>query len=133
MSGKPYLIVTNGPTGSGKTKLIDETLKELNIVDRKYVKVLIDDIIEGHPVYKALIKKIINNVREKCNDEEECITSKYVKPDEALLKQFDEAYFSTRKNSRPCNSEYVENNYNCDELNDKYLTDAIAKKRKHSL
>jgi hypothetical protein len=128
MSGKPYLIVTNGPTGSGKTKLIDETINELNIVDRKYVKVLIDDIIEGHPVYKALVKKIINNVQKKCKRKEECITSKYVKPDEALLKQFDEAYFSTRKNYRPCNNEFTENNYNCDELNDRYLTDAITKK-----
>lgn len=128
MSGKPYLIVTNGPTGSGKTKLIDETLNQLNIVDRKYVKVLIDDIIESHPVYKALVKKIINNVQKKCKNKKECVTDKYVKPNDTLLKKFDDAYFSTRKNSRPCNSEYLENNYNCDELNDRYLTDAIEKK-----
>lgn len=89
---------------------------------------MIDDIIEAHPNYKALVKKIIKTVKKGCKNRIECITSKYIKPDDKLLQLFDDAYFSTRKNYRPCNSEYIENNYNCDELNDRYLTDAIRKK-----
>ena len=56
---KPYIIITLGPTGSGKTKLIKETISYLG-VKNNYVKILIDDLIENNNKYKEKIKGYMN-------------------------------------------------------------------------
>lgn len=103
---QPYIIVTLGPTGSGKTSLISETISYLNL-EPDYVKILIDDLVENNRVYKQEVLSIIKGVLSKCKEEgkycknaecDECDTSYYyLNPTDELLEKFSEAYFSTRR------------------------------------
>ena len=95
---KAYLIITTGMTGSGKTSLIEKTIEYLNIKGEKYVKILIDDIIENNDKYKQKIIKILAKIKESCKDEVDCIEKKYKEPTKEMYKDFGDAYFTTRKN-----------------------------------
>ena len=66
---KKYFIITAGPTGSGKTKLVEKTLEKLNINPKtEYTKFLIDDLIENDDDYKRLVKEIIKDVEVQCHE-----------------------------------------------------------------
>ena len=64
----PYLVITCGNTGSGKTRLMEETLKFLGISNEPYVKILIDDIVENNLIYKREVKKIISKIERYCRE-----------------------------------------------------------------
>jgi|688.fasta_scaffold01464_35 hypothetical protein len=119
---KPYIIITLGPTGSGKTKLIKETISYLGL-KKNYVKILIDDLIENNNKYKEKILSIMNDILDKCEKEakiknNKCdIISYYINPTEELLKVFEAAYFSVR------------NEENLNIKNDNILKRAIKNKR----
>lgn len=91
----PYIIITNGPTGSGKSSLIDKVRRRYKLEDR-YTKILIDDIIEFNTFYKNEIDIII---REMCDDslvlckrlEEELLN-----PNPIFLKRFNKLYKKIR-------------------------------------
>jgi hypothetical protein len=117
---KPYLIVTAGPTGSGKSKVIDKTIEKMNF-DRTHEKILIDDLVEKSEMYKTAVTEILKNVKEDCVANkppcsEEIELEYYKNPSEDLLKQFSNAYFSARESG--CTG-------NCNVMNDKLLKDAI--------
>lgn len=123
---RPYIIITVGATGSGKTALIEKTIQHLNIQDQNYVKILVDDLVENDSKYKEKVLQIIEGVSERCerynNTEkyEECIESereKFINPSKILLDQFADAYYDVR-NQKCClqNAEF-----NCNELNDENL------------
>lgn len=118
----PYLIITGGITGSGKTGLITETMRYLGIGNETHKKILIDDIVENNAEYKKKIKSIIKNVRDTCEEKKSCIENSYTNPTDDLYKSFADAYFSIRK-QKNCNE--VNPNWNCDELNDQKLTCAV--------
>ena len=132
----PYLIVTCGNTGSGKTGLMIETLRFLGIQNEPYVKILIDDIVENNAEYKREIKKIIHKVSILCREERrECLDEDcfycneswyYNNPTESLYKDFKDAYFGvrTKKNCNGINPEWT-----CDELNNHYLKTAINQRK----
>jgi hypothetical protein len=130
---KPYLIITLGPTGSGKTNLVYETIKYLDL-DPNFKKFIVDDLVENNQGYKEQVLSIIKNVEEKCKQEkkhcsdvdcEHCDTQPYyLNPDRNLLKQFNDAYFGI-KNSNNCIPSMP---YNCNEINDMLLADAISKR-----
>lgn len=128
---KPYLIVTLGPPGSGKSSvLINQTINYLGL-NRNYVKIIIDDLIENNPRYKKKILSIIDNVFKECQNEGKfcqdikctnCDTSSYYQnPTNKLLDKFKTAYFSTRKNTN-C---VIGSTLNCDDQNDLILKNAI--------
>jgi hypothetical protein len=95
-----YFIITAGPTGSGKTKLVDETLKVLGIQGHPVKKYLIDDYVEGNSGYKERIKKIIKEVENECkekgNSVNECVKQAYDNPTSELFEKFKLAYFEAR-------------------------------------
>ena len=118
---RPYLIVTNGPTGSGKSGLVNKVIDHYGL-STTYTKILIDDLVENNEHYKSEIDRILN---EHHCDSTEC-TKLYQRVDAVdadLLQKFGEAYFSTRK------GEYCDGNTRtCDEYNDQLLEEAIEGK-----
>lgn len=113
------MIVTCGPTGSGKTTLASETAKLLNIND--YVVLLVDDIIENNPEYKKKIEKILEESFPGKNCVQEgCLNN----PPPEVYAKFADAYFSTRKTpNKGCDD------MKCDDYFDKKLQNAIAAKK----
>ena len=123
-SGDYYFIITAGPTGTGKSSLVDKTLEYLGISasnkDKKYV--LIDDIVTRHQKYKDGIDSIIGEVYSECKEDETCEDNKYDTAE--FISRFKNNYDNTRYGITPCNNETKKN---CDTYNDellaKYLRD----------
>lgn len=124
----PYIIVTLGPTGSGKTGLINKTISHLKL-NSNYQKILIDDLIENNDIYKQNVLEIIKNVEKECMDN--CKTTKcncdnfYTNPTSDLLEKFNKAYYLTR-NSPNCVKGYP---LDCNSLNDNKLQTAISERK----
>lgn len=86
----PLLIITAGPTGSGKSRmpqLVYNILYGTNSRSTKFDEFYIDDYIANSPEYKRAISGII----EKYD-----ITNRTTY-DDALYKELDDAYFSVRE------------------------------------
>jgi polyhydroxyalkanoate synthesis regulator phasin len=130
----PYIIITLGATGSGKSTLINETISYLKL-EENYVKILVDDLVENNKLFKEKISSIILDILEQCKkerrfclDEEckECNTSNYYEePSEELLKKFNDAYFTVRKTPNCVNDSIL----NCDKYNDEKLRKAIEERK----
>ena len=126
----PYIIVTLGPTGSGKSSMINNVINYLKL-DKSYKKFLVDDLVENNDNYKQTVHVITENVMRQCIDEkkycvdDECIkcdTSKYyINPSMKLLEDFDKAYNDVRKGPN-CVKDYP---LNCNDYNDMKLQEAI--------
>jgi len=125
-----YIIVVLGPTGAGKTTLAKETIRMLDKGDVnkrsrkrkiKYIKILVDDLVENSIYYKEKIKKIFKDANITRNYTKTDLTKRFVR-DKEMVKKFAEAYFTTRKDST-INS----NNKNYDTINDDKLNEAIRK------
>ena len=101
MSDRPFLLVTNGPTGSGKTGLIHKTLQHYDRLESNYQTFLIDDIIENNTHYKQRIKQII---KRECGSQTLCpaLRQKLSNPNAEFYKEFGQAYFETRKGKGYC-------------------------------
>lgn len=103
---KPYMIVTAGPTGSGKTMLVNEVIDYLEL-DPHYVKVLIDDLVENDDEYKQMVYNIITT-----------------KNFDNIMEELNNAYFYVRNKKR---SDQYPTNYN--EINDEKLMNAIKHRK----
>jgi predicted KAP-like P-loop ATPase len=56
----PYILITRGPTGSGKSSLIDKSIDYLKLerpLDKNIF--IIDNLVEQNPDYKNKTKKIL--------------------------------------------------------------------------
>ena len=132
-----YFIITSGPTGAGKTRLMKKTLEYLKLTENEgYTKenietLLIDDYVENDPYYKMKILKKIHEIEQKCQDEcknrtatdidqctSECEKEKYSNPAQELYKYFRDEYYKVRKSDKTTLKEL----YDADTLkdNDKY-------------
>jgi hypothetical protein len=126
----PYIIVTLGPNGSGKTSMINTVISYLTL-DTNYNKFLIDDLVQNNDTYKEKVLSITENIMRQCKSErifclddkcENCDTSKYyLNPTQELLEEFGKAYIDVRKGPN-C---VKESELNCDLFNDVKLRDAI--------
>ena len=121
---KKYFIIIAGPTGSGKTGLVNVTLAKLGIdAKTEYTKFVIDDLIENDNVYKSQIREIIDNIDKECKTKQEqkddCEKNKYINPSSELLAQFNTLYFKVR-NTIGC-KEYIQEGQNCNEVFDHRL------------
>ena len=113
-----YFIITAGPTGSGKSSLIIETLKQLKIENEPYEKILVDDLVENDDKYKDRVNKIISDTEEECYydiNKLSCEKNKYENPNQKLLDAFKNAYFTTRQEPGCLNNQ---ENKSCDVIND---------------
>jgi hypothetical protein len=90
----PYIIVTNGPTGSGKTGLVNKVINYYK-VDGTYRKFLIDDLIEENQGYKAAIDLLIE---EECKSRTLCpnLRKRLENPDDDFYARFENMYFKYR-------------------------------------
>jgi polyhydroxyalkanoate synthesis regulator phasin len=117
----PYLLITNGSTGSGKTIMASKTIEYLKL-NPDNTKLLIDDLVEENDAYKVEALKILQGVQEQCNKNTEDVEKKYTHADNVLQQKFSNAYFMARRDvqcERSCCS-------NCDTLLDQMMISAIA-------
>ena len=99
-SPQKYFIITSGPTGSGKTKLVNATLKQLGLDEHTpYTKLLIDDLVEQNDIYKGKVTNIIGDIDTTCHENNGCIKEQYNHPSNELLKKFSNAYWNVRTKS----------------------------------
>ena len=127
LNEQKYFIITAGPTGSGKTSLIIETLKQLKIENEPYEKILVDDLVENDDKYKNRVNKIISDTEEECiydTNKLSCEKNKYENPSKELLDKFKNAYFTTRQEPGCL---YNKENDTCDIINDKKIKNTSAK------
>jgi hypothetical protein len=120
---KPNLLMVFGPTGAGKSSLPYKVEHYLKLSPRKYVYILIDDLVAQNPNYKRKIHKIIE---EECGSMVLCNTleEKLLKPTPKLLEQFGQAYWTSRTKG-DCKSDSSNNGMTCDKLNDKIMKEAL--------
>jgi hypothetical protein len=98
----PYILITCGPTGSGKSSLIDKSIDYLKL-ERPLNKniYIIDNLVEQNPDYKNKSRKILKKYFSK-NDY--TVIEKKIKKlldtpinKNSIFKNFTNAYFNTRK------------------------------------
>jgi len=125
LSDDYYFIITAGPTGTGKSSLVDKTLEHLGI-DQKGVsikKFLIDDYVEKNTVFKNDINGIIERVTKECiGEDKKCEDEKY----EQNAKKFTDIYFNARVKI-PCNNN---TEFTCSKLLDVELEESIKNNEK---
>ena len=127
MNSTPYIIITNGMVGSGKTGLINKVINYYKL-SNSYEKYLIDDLIETNVFYKNGINKLINqeceNKFELCDNLKNKINNK----DNVLIQYFNNLYFDTRGKTE--NRHCGENNeQTCDNYLDIKLSNAISQSK----
>ena len=124
---KPYLIVTNGTTGSLKTKMAEEIIKYLKL-NPTNTKINIDDLVIKNKEYKKRVLDIIKKVAKECNNNKACISEKYENPSDKLQEDFAKAYYDVRKGEGgiSCTDSFKNS---CDKLNDLNLENALKESR----
>ena len=99
-NGRPFLIITNGATGSGKSALIEKVMRAKGLgVHTSVEKFQIDALVETNPVYKEAIDRII---AAECTDKQVfCreLAARLKNPQQDILHMFADAYFKTRGKS----------------------------------
>ncbi len=120
-TGSPFIIITGGVVGSGKTSLINSTVEYLHLnVEDGYVKILIDDLIEKSPIYKYKVDDILQSYGfNKIN-----LINKIKKFDRGLIEDFGKAYFNTRQREKCL---WWSTEKTCDDYLDDVLIDALNK------
>lgn len=107
----PYILITAGPTGSGKSSLINKSLRYLSLEEPpENNKFIIDTLVESNPNYIAESNQILtehfkninksssdNNIRKTIKQK---INEKVLIPKEinknSIFNKFNKAYWNTR-------------------------------------
>jgi hypothetical protein len=101
----PYVLITCGPTGSGKSSLIDKSLRYLKLekpLDENIF--IIDNLVEENPNYKEKSKNILEkyfyNTKPDSISIKQKITNLLHTPinntNNSIFKKFTDAYFNIR-------------------------------------
>lgn len=118
---RPYLIITNGPTGSGKSSLGQKTIQHYDL-DEKHRKFLIDDLVENNAHYKDAIDKI---VKEECSRRKMCrrLAGKLNHPSTGWLRRWSDLYRKYRgmTGEKWCD----QGRHTCDESLEQKLVESI--------
>jgi energy-coupling factor transporter ATP-binding protein EcfA2 len=118
----PTIIITAGPTGSGKSSLLSKSLEILYKNKRAptYKQFLIDDYVDNSKRYKEIVDTIIEkyHCNETTGDGSECDLSN---PNPEFVREIDDAYFEVRENG-PCD----DSGKSCKELYNYDLQNAIT-------
>ena len=91
---RPVLLITAGPTGAGKTLLIDAALRQLRAdgllaPSARPQPFLIDELVENDPAYKAAVRAIL----------EAYGLESLAEPSDQLYERFGAAYADVRSNT----------------------------------
>ena len=97
-----YILITVGPTGSGKSSLIDKSLKYLKLerpLDKNIF--IIDNLVEENPEYKKRSKGILEEYfsNSNMNAIEQKLINQLITPvnnKNNIFKKFTNAYFNIR-------------------------------------
>ena len=126
----PYLIITAGATGSGKTRLMKETVALLGLDIRTVVKILVDDLVEFNEKYRKKVDSIMKRIEQLCEGsqegKDECEKKAYENPSDELIESFGTAYFNVR-DSPGCWADFPE--LNCNDINDLLLDKAVRERK----
>ena len=129
-----YIIVTVGPTGSGKGDLIEKVEEYLKIPKiPKENFILVDNLIENDPYYRIRVNNILKR-KENCGSngasiKTPCDARDFVSnPDKTLLTLFEDAYYTTRFDIG-CGKFNTEGTRraNCNDVNDSKFTAALER------
>jgi len=117
---KPFVIITVGPTGAGKTGLVNETIKHCELNSNPSPRVfLVDDLVVNNQIYKDKVLAIILDHKITSETLDQDVT------DKTVIDAFNEAYWNVRK-SGDCVKESTQN---CDDVTDSEIRTAIAAKQ----
>ena len=108
-----YFIILLGMPGSGKSYL-DKKIKKFFNIDP--VDIVIDKLVQNDKTYINAVNKIVKSCKK-------CIS----KPNMRTYKNFEDAYWYTRKNG--CGKPKCPDASGCDCYNDILLTNAIKEKK----
>lgn len=124
----PHCVLTMGPTGSGKSLLMQKATEQLGIED--FVKVLVDDLVEMDHIYKKKVIAILKKHGLDPTDDSERFKNVMVDPPQDLFEDFTNAYFDVR-NKVGCQTYNIRQDpsWNCDSLNDEILKSAVENKK----
>jgi len=136
MISKPkYFILLGGPTGSGKTDLIQAIFTHLGIsTETKYDKFIIDDLVENDPFYKKQVDSILSQLKLSCkktNKKQNCMKTFFQAPSDELFNQFENAYKKTRSKPGGCLAYQKEGN-TCDNIFQNRLANYFNKNNKNN-
>lgn len=100
----PYILLTCGPTGSGKSSLIDKSLRYLKLKKPLEKNIfIIDNLVEEHPNYKKKSKNILETYFSRNDDIKQKIKNLLYTPinntNNSIFKKFTDAYFNIRGNA----------------------------------
>lgn len=117
---KPFVIITVGPTGAGKTGLVNETITHCGLNNNPSPRVfLVDDLVVNNPEYKDAVSKIIAKYK-MTND---TVVTQMTNPE--VIAEFNAAYWKVRK-SEGC---VKDDPKTCDDFTDSQMKDAIEAKQ----
>ena len=117
----PIMIITAGPTGSGKSQLLEKTLDVIyksSELMQSFERLSMDDYVQDSECYKSKVDRILKmyeNTGRNLNN-----------PSKLLLKQMSDAYFNIRNKgpcTGPCNNKSIPG---CDDIYDSDLNDIIS-------
>jgi deoxyadenosine/deoxycytidine kinase len=112
---QPFLIITSGPTGSGKSSLEKKLREVLDLPSSiELNKYIVDELVENHYEYKNNVRNFIEEINEP--------PDKLIN-NENVVDFFNNMYYQIRKNAN-CNIDCSEH-INCDDMNDKNLADGF--------
>jgi len=98
---QPILIITMGPTGSGKSNLAELVKHRMGVSTA--TKILIDDLVENDSAYKESVNNIIANAEFPHG-----MASGLTDPSESLLQMFQNAYRARRVDLDPKNESLLD-------------------------
>lgn len=118
----PTLIITCGPTASGKSKLPMKVKKYLKLKGG-FQSFLIDDLVEKNPHFIEKIKEFIQTQKNKSKTKKQ-IVDMFLNPSEKTIKTFNYYYTSARKttNCKTGADLHYDWGNSCDILNELSLT-----------
>lgn len=115
----PYLIITNGSTGSGKSSLVGKVIDHCKL-EKRHTRFLIDDLVENNEEYKKGVDEIIEEV---CAARQLCpaLRTKLRDPDDDIIRKFKAAYSHVRSGN------YCGGEGTCEDLLNAMLKNAAAR------
>lgn len=132
----PVLLITLGPTGSGKSSIPKKVAGILGLSNPEFVEVLIDNLVENHPTYKSDVKKFIDARRQKYKEQHPGLSddeintnliNKFTSEDiDNTIEFFNNTYYKTR-NEVNCTQTNTnsDNIITCNRKNDSIFKDAM--------
>lgn len=116
---KQFVIITLGPTGAGKTGLVNQTIRHCGLSNPSPTVFLVDDLVVNNPTYKDSVSDIIAKYKMTHDTVETQMT------DPTVIAAFNAAYWNVRK-SNDC---VKGNPNNCDDVTDSQMKAAIEAKQ----